>query len=260
MRLPDTIYYKDELNDEFSSADIKAKEIDGDYVYVRTSPWSKFTRFFWYRIFATPLAFLYSKIVLGQKVSGDNPLKRHRGGCFVYINHTQQVGDPFIPNVVMFPKNGYFIVHPDNISMPVLGKVTPSMGAIPLPGTLEAHRHFLDALEKRIGEGAAVCVYPEAHIWPYYTKIRPFPDTSFAYPVKYGVPAFTITNTYQKRRFSKKPRVVSYVDGPFYPDRDGADASAREKRKELRDEVYGTMCSRAENSTVEYIRYIKKED
>lgn len=99
-------------------------------------------------------------------------------------------------------------------------------------------------------------IYPEAHIWPYYTKIRPFVDTSFHYPIKYGVPAFCFTNTYQKRKGSQKPNMVTYIDGPFFPD---ASLPVREQKKELRDRIYQTMCERAKNSNAVTIQYIKKD-
>ena len=55
---PEVIYYNDLLNDEFSTAQIEAKRIDGSWKYLRNPALS----FFWYRIIATPLAFLYTKI------------------------------------------------------------------------------------------------------------------------------------------------------------------------------------------------------
>lgn len=61
-------------------------------------------------------------------------------------------------------------------------------------------------------------IYPEAHIWPFYTGIRPFPDTSFRYPVQQKLPVFCLTNTYQRRGKSHIPQIVTYLDGPFYPD------------------------------------------
>jgi hypothetical protein len=68
--------------------------------------------------------------------------------------------------------------------MPYLGRVTPYMRGLPLPDDMAATRNFTSAIEKRIDEGAAVFIYPEAHIWPYYTGIRPFGDASFSYPIK----------------------------------------------------------------------------
>lgn len=251
------IYYSDELNDEFSVAQIIPKKIDGDYQYIHSSPFKRFTHFFWYRIVATPIVFLFTKIVFHHKVIGKGVLKRYKDkGYFIYGNHTQDIGDAFIPTALSFPKDAYVIVHPNNVSMPVLGKVTPSLGALPLPDDMTAYRNFLKAIETRFSQGHAIVIYPEAHIWPYYTDIRPFTDVSFAYPVKLDAPVFCFTNTYQKSRLSKEPKIVTYIDGPVYPDKA---LSQKEQKRDLRDKVYAKMCERAKNSSVKCIEYIKRD-
>ena len=256
------IYYGDELNDEFSEARITPIKIDGNYVYDRTKGFDGFKRFLIYRVVATPLAFLYTKLVLHQSTRNGKLLKPYRKtGYFMYGNHTSNYGDPLMPNVFAFPKDVYFVVHPNNVSMPVLGKLNQYMGAMPLPDDLTAAKNFRACMEKQISRGNCVVIYPEAHIWPYYTKIRPFPDASFGYAVRLGAPVFCFTNTYQARRFLgkqlKRPKIVTYIDGPFFPDES---LGRSEKTKALRDAVYGKMCERAENSSVEFIKYIKKEE
>ena len=77
------------------------------------------------------------------------------------------------------------------------GTIVEMLGAIPVPGNKESMKNFLDAIKKRIENGNSITIYPEAHIWPYYTKIRPFKEVSFKYPVELNVPAFCMTNTYQ---------------------------------------------------------------
>lgn len=249
-----TIYYEDEHNDEFSSAVITPKKIDGGYRYIR----NRFLSAFLYNVIARPLAYLYVKLRYRQKSVGREKLRGfEKTGLYVYGNHTQAGGDPLIPNVFLFPKRVYFIVHPNNVSMPVFGKVMPYLGALPLPDDLKAYKNFLSAVSQREKEGAATVIYPEAHIWPYYTKIRDFPDTSFSYPCKTGAPVFCFTNTYKKQKLFKTPRIITYIDGPFYPDEK---LPQKQRVKDLRDRVYETMCKRAENSDTEYIRYIKKEN
>ena len=251
------IYYQDELNDEFSTAVIEPRRIDGDYVYDRRGAFRAVSRFFWYRIVATPIAFMYVKLALRQRTVGREKLKPFRKtGIFLYGNHTQAVGDPFTPNVFCFPKRVSFVVHPNNVSMPVLGRINPSLGAIPLPDTREAYKNFVECINGRIEKNHAVVIYPEAHIWPYYTRIRPFPDASFGYPCKLGSPVFCFVNTYQRRGNSPKPRMVTYIDGPYYPD---MELSLKERRARLREEVYAKMCERAELSDIEVIKYIKKD-
>ena len=92
--------------------------------------------------------------------------------------------------------------------------------------------------------------------YPYYTGIRPFPETSFKFVVNENAPAFCITTTYQKRKHRKKPGVTLFVDGPFWPDKT---LSRKDRAKKLHDEIYETMLERSKNSTYDYIVYKKYE-
>ena len=252
------IYYEDEHNDEFSTTVIKTKRIDENYRYERDSFGERLLHFFIYKVFATPLAALYLKLKFSHRIVGKEKIKPYKKeSFFMFANHTQDMADAYIPSMVSFPKDAYIIAHPNNVSMPVLGRVTPYLGAIPLPDTFAAHKKFLREIEKKLDKGCAVVIYPEAHIWPYYTKIRDFADTSFSFPVKHRRPVFAFTNTYQKKRFSKEPKIVTYIDGPFFPDES---LSPREARKKLRDEVHAAMTERAKLSGVVKIEYIKKEN
>lgn len=250
------IYYKDELNDEFSEAQIEAKKIDGSYVYIHKSLFKKITHFFWYRMVAFPIAFFYLKIVHRHKIVNKKVLKKEKNGFILYGNHTHAICDALIPTFVSYPKHTYVIVHPNNVSMPYLGRITPSLGAMPLPDDLEASKNFVEAIKYRINKGKVVMIYPEAHIWPFYTKIRPFTSLSFRYPVQFNKPVYCFTNTYQKRKHSKKHRIITYVDGPFYPD---LTKSAKESRELLRNQVYEKMVERSKNSNIELIKYVKEE-
>lgn len=250
------IYYKDALNDEFSLTEITPKKIDGDYVYVHTSPIKRFTHFFWYRIVATPLAWLYLKFKFGHKIKNAAALKKcGKSGYFIYGNHTQDIGDALIPSFVCYPKHVYTVVHANNVSMPVLGRITPSLGALPLPDTVSAARNFIRAIEKRVNDGHPVCIYPEAHIWPFYTDIRPFTDVSFRYPVMFNKPVYCLTNTYHQKKPGGRVRIITYVDGPFYPDRRKKKDA---QKRELRDAVYSAMKIRAALSNAEVIKYVRK--
>ncbi len=251
------IYYKDELQDEFSEAQITPKRIDDHYCY-EGGALRKVGRLFWYHLLAKPIAWIYLKIGFGHRMVGKEKLKAVRKtGYFLYGNHTNPGPDALIPTMLNFSGSVYVIVHANNVSMPVLGKITPSLGALPLPDTKEALKNFTKAIEHRMQKGECVAIYPEAHIWPYYTKIRPFKADSFRYPLSYSAPVYCFTNTYQKRKFRKTPRMVTYVDGPFYGD---SSLPRKEQRQALRDEVYSTMVERSKMNNVELIQYIYKEN
>lgn len=250
-----TITYTNELTDEFSYAKIKTKYIGKDYVYYRDSAFSKFSHFLWYRIIMTPIAYAYLKLKFRHRIINGEILESNKDQAFfLYGNHTQSIADAFIPTFVAMPKHCYCIVHPNNVSIPVLGKITPSLGALPLPSDLPAMRNFLNAIKKRVQENNAIVIYPEAHIWPYSTTIRPFPDDSFHYPVITDKPVYCFTNTYQKGSFGKVV-IVTYVDGPFYPDKD---LDKKDAMKKLRDQVYEAMTREARKNTVEVIHYERK--
>lgn len=100
-------------------------------------------------------------------------------------------------------------------------------------------------------------IYPEAHIWPYYTGIRPFKAVSFQYPVKLKCPVFALTNTYHRMgRKGGEAGIVTYIDGPFFADES---LNPREARQRLRDKVYFCMLERSRESDYEYIEYRRKE-
>ena len=91
------IYYRDELNDEFSDGHIDAKKIDGNYRYIRDdSPIGKAVHIFWYRIIATPLAWLYMKLHFHRRYPHscfidlflDPRAKFSVLGCFTLFSHS----------------------------------------------------------------------------------------------------------------------------------------------------------------------------
>lgn len=253
------IYYTDELNDEFSTAVITPKKIDSSWKYINDTPFKRFTHFFWYRIIATPLAWIFLKLKFSHKIIGKDILPKNKkdktNGYFIYGNHTQDIADALIPSMICFPKDVYTIVHPNNVSMPILGKITPSMGALPLPDDMGGFKNLFSAIKKRATDGNVICIYPEAHIWPYYTDIRPFVDDSFGYPISLNIPIYCFTNTYQLHK--NKVKLITYVDGPFFPDKTKTRA---EQRAEIRNKVYETMKERAKNNNVKVIEYIRREE
>lgn len=251
------IYYKNELEDEFSTAQITPKKIDGGYKYEGGIGFT-LGKLFFYEILAKPLAVCFMKIKFGHKIVNKNVLKSaKKEGYYLYGNHTNAIADALIPSLLCFPKDVSVIVHPNNVSMFLLGKITKFLGAIPLPDDINAARNFQKTLEHRLAKKNCITIYPEAHIWPYYTKIRPFKDTSFGYPIKQNAKVFCFTNTYQKRKGRKTPRMVTYIDGPFIAD---ASLSLKEQKASLRNQVYDAMCKKALHNNVEIIKYKKIED
>ncbi|MCD8005217.1 MAG: hypothetical protein LUE91_06135 [Oscillospiraceae bacterium] len=244
-------YYKT-LLDDFVESSNQNFALPEDYVWIRKGKKSRFARPVLYAI-AYLFALIYGKGVLHLKIVRTVDMKDYRNtGAVVYGNHTQPIGDVFVPALACAPKRCYTIASPANLGIPVIGALLPWMGALPIPSDFKQMRKFLGAVRQRLQENNCIIVYPEQHVWPYCTQIRPYPATSFDYAVKNKVPAFCMTTTYQHRRFSEKPRATVYLDGPFYAD---ASLSPQAQKEALRDQVYACMQKRSKQSTYQYMEY-----
>lgn len=249
------IYYETEQDDFTDNENLNVKVIDENYKYLNNNIFWKVLSFGLYRIIMKPFAYLYMKIKFDFKIENKKVLKEARdSGAFLYLNHTQTLGDALIPNVLKFFRKVYVVVHPDNVSMKFLGKIAELSNGLPTPGNTGAAKKFMNAITECIENKNFVAIYPEAHVWDYYTKIREFKEESFRYPAKLDVPTYAITTTYRKRK-NKNPRIVTFVDGPFYADENKTYA---EQKLELRDKILEVMNERAKTNDVEYIKYIKK--
>ena len=251
-----TIYYSDEQNDDFSGYNIKKTPLVTGYKYIRSGWLFKIFEFLFYYGVMIPVVFTLQKVFSHQKFANRKVLKQaKKEGCFIVSNHTQVQNDSYVGPLAVFPKKCFIICNPQVLSVSVLRLGMQAYGCIPLGGTYMERKDFLNCIETRLNEGKTVIVYPEAHVWPYYTKIRSFDYQPFLYIAKQKKPMFVLTNCYQKRRFLKRPKIVTYADGPFYPDRT---LNLRKAAMQLRDIAYETLCARTkEYSTCEYIKYIK---
>ena len=250
------IYYTDELNEEFSQARIVPRVIDREYPYFHNSLWN-FASFMMQNWFSMPVKLLFAQWKFRIRYVGKEKFKtcRHQG-YFIYGNHTQPFADTFIPSLANYPKRNFFIVSPENVSMPGLRLLAEMLGAIPIPCDFEGMKRFMKCVEEKIQKKHSVTIYPEAHIWPYYTHIRPFKAVSFQYPVRLSCPAFALTNTYHRRgKKGDRVQIITYIDGPFYPDET---LGFKQRQKELRDRVYACMTERSRESGFEYIEYRKR--
>lgn len=246
-------YYSDELNDEVLKDDIIPDKIDENYKYTHKNPFWNITADLVYRI-AVILTYIYFKIKYKFKYENKKVLRGYKNkGYFVYANHTQEFLDVFGPTYYNFPKRIYVIANPKNVSMKGLKTFVRMMGGLPTPDTLGACKNFFNEIQYSMKKKFAIIVYPEAHVWPYYTKIRNFKSVSFKYPVDLNIPSFCATTTYQRGK-NGKCKIITYLDGPFFPDNTLNKKQAQEK---LRNEIYEKMCERSKLSNFEKFQYRK---
>lgn len=251
------IYYSDPINDDFAGTNIQTCALDDSFRFVHTGLLWRALSWLVYYLIALPIVWLVAKLWLGLKFENRRALSQLRQtGVFLYGNHTL-ILDAFVGPLAAFPKRCYIVAGPDAVSIPGLRTLVMLLGALPIPTTLSGMRCFLDAVSLRCREGACIAVYPEAHIWPYYTGVRSFPDTSFRYPVREGVPAVAMVTSYRRRRglfrFCKRPGMTVTISDPMEAD---AALPPRKAQTELCKQAFHFMDTTAKGKDqVCYIRY-----
>ena len=257
-------YYESETDDPIKT-DEQEKKIEvglpEGYEFIPKHWWTRVYSAVLFRIFWI-FGQWYERHYWQAKFYGREKLKEARGkGYVIYANHTNPFHDVFGPALAA-DRRIFTIISPVNLKIPGIGKFLPYIGGLPLGKTAEEKKAFNAAVDKRLAQKKVLVVYPEAHVWPYYTGIRKFPagDKSFKYAERNGLPVYTMTTTYHRRKDKKRgdlPRMEVYVDGPFWPDKG---LSSEENRAMLARKAYDSMVKYSQKNTYEYFEYIKKTE
>lgn len=254
-------YYESEEDDPIKTSEQEKKIEVGlpeNYEFIPKNPFTRLYSAVLFRIFKI-FGQYYERGYWQAKFYGREKLKLAKGkGYVIYANHTNPFHDVFGPAIAA-DRRIFTIISPVNLKVPGIGKYIPLIGGLPLGKTKSEKEAFNKAVDKRLAERHALVVYPEAHVWPYATKIRKFPagERSFKYAVRNNLPIFTMTTTYHKRKDNKRgelPRMDIYLDGPFYPD---PDKSESENMTELAKKAYDSMVKYSKNNSYEYFTYKK---
>ena len=255
-------YYTSEEDDPIKTEEQEGKvevRLPENYEFIPKNPFVKLYSAALFRIFKL-FGQYYERGYWQVKVYGREKLKKARGkGYVLYANHTNPFHDVFGPAIAA-DRRIFTIISPVNLKVPGIGKVLPYIGGLPLGKTKEEKEAFHAAADKRLKQGNCLVIYPEAHVWPYATKIRKFPagDRSFTYAARNNLPVFTMTTTYHKRKDKKRgdlPRMDVYIDGPFWPE---AGKTEEENRAKLAKEAYDSMVKYSKKNSYEYFQYRPK--
>lgn len=258
MKPKKTVYYFDALADDFAGTKITRKALPENFRYAHKDIFSRMFSFLLYWVIAVPVLFLPVKWIYGIKVRGKRNVRGLRKkGVFFYCNHTQIVDSMAVQLFVAGAKRTYIVADQDATSIPGIRYLVQLLGCIPVPDGPKQHKDFVDCIRYRIKQKRAISIFPEAHIWPYSTHIRPYTDASFVYPAELGAPVVPLCVTYRQRKFRKAaaPAMTIHVGRPIYPDKS---LSLPERKAKLRKAVYEYMLDMsAEDENVEYVRYVK---
>ena len=258
MKPKKTVYYFDALADDFAGTKIKRRPLPERFVYAHKDIFSRFFSWLLYWVIAVPILYFPVKWIYGIRVSGKQNVRHlRRKGAFFYTNHTQVIDAMLIQLYVARPKRTYIVANQDATSIKGIRYLIQLLGCVPVPETPSEHADFVECLRYRNKQRRNVSIFPEAHIWPYYTHIRPFSDGSFIYPAEFNAPVVPVVVTYRKRRVFRfgAPGMHVHIGKAVYPD---MSLSLPERKKKLRDYVYYFMRDMsAECENVEWVRYVK---
>lgn len=238
------------IKDDIIESKNQSYKLKDNYKYIHKNIFYIIASYLVYYLFL--IVSVFYKLFKGIKYNNRKLLK---GKYFLYGNHTSQFGDIFNPILMSFPKRCYIICSPANLGIPVIGKLLPLLGAIPIPEDLHQMVEFKKCIKHHINKGNPVVIYPEAHLWPWYTGIREFDSVSFMYPAELNTKVYICTTTYTKAKHDK-PKMSLYIDGPFVKD---DNLNKHDNADKFRNEVYDTLKEKSKLSNYDYITYKKKD-
>ena len=256
-----TIYWKDELHDDFDEVGLSRPSVPEGYKYKRTNPIINFFSAILYHGIAKPILGIYC-VFKGIRFKGKKNLKVLKGqGAYLYCNHTA-ITDvfKFQCQCFFFGRRVNILGYPDTLTMPVVRNLARALGYLPVPlkGDLKNMIALTEACDFYVKKKQYILIYPEAHIWPYYTKIRNFVSGSFNYPANSNAPVVPIVTTWRKPKIGKKPKQVVLIGQPIFPKEE---LSVADNKNYLHEKCLAAMKQMSESvEQYEYIKYIKVEE
>jgi len=193
-------YYFDELKDDFANNNIQQKPLPKKWNYYPRNPLYKFFKAVMY-YFALAMLTILIKVFFGAKLKNKKVLKDRKDkkkGCFIYGNHTGWVTDATSGHMACFPHQTYILVSPDVVNIKGIRWFVKCLGAIPIPENRQNFVRYIKSSKQMTDNGHSIVIYPEAHIWPKYNKIREFGSGSFNLPCKFGLPCYAKTTVFKK--------------------------------------------------------------
>lgn len=192
------------------------------YDYLQNSFWKTF---FHYLALYPVLGILriLNTLAFGLHIHG---IKRYKAlkhtGVVGVCNHVHYMDCTMIA-LALFRKRMYFMTLEENFRIPVVKQLIRILGAVPQSNHPHRTKELFNQLEQALKKGAAVQIYPERVLRPYYNLgIRKMQRGAFKMAVDAQVPVLPMVITYREpkglyRLFKKKPCMDLWILDPIYP-------------------------------------------
>jgi len=256
------IYFSDIYNDDFDETSLARPGVPKEYKYIRKNPFLVFINAFLYYGLAKPVLSI-GCIFNGIKVYNRDKLKELRKaktGVFLYGNHVA-IMDVFKVQAFVVHRRVNIIGFSDSLAISkFVTFLVRAFGFLPLPEPTDFTniKKLQEAIEYSIKvKRQHILIFPEAHIWPYYTKIRDFKNGSFHYPAKLNAPIMPFVTVWRKVWWRKKPCQTIVFGDLIYPKKE---YDVHQNRDYLREECLKQMNNLSHSfKQYEYVKYVYRE-
>lgn len=198
-------------------------ELTDDYEYIVNDPiFNFFSDLIFYII--TPILWIFNKVMFGFEIEGIEKLRKISGGKITISNHIHPM-DCTMNGIINFPERTYFPTLATNFKIPFIRHLIRILYAIPIPKKLKQKEEFFNQINEALLSGKTVHMYPEAALWPYYEKIRPFKKGAFKMAVTANCPIVPILYKFEEPTgifalYKKKKCIHAQILEPVYPNQD----------------------------------------
>ena len=233
--------------------------VDENYNYqkswlVRVCQW------FLYYFIAKPLFYIYGKLYLGIKVKGKKNLKGIKTGAITVSNHVHYLDFSIATTFIGRWKRSHVISNRENFDVPVAGRLISAYGVMPLPDTPKATINFYKQISVYLKKKRFIHIFPEATMWPYYNKLRPFKSGAFHFAIANNVPVIPYVILFRKSKgvgkiVRKRPKITVVICKPIYAN---FDLDKKEQIADLCEQTHSIMQQVLDkNQSYDYFLYVK---
>lgn len=198
-------------------------------------------------IIITPILWILNRVLFGFDVEGVDNLRKVSGGKVTISNHVHPM-DCTMNGLINFPERTYFPTLATNFKIPFIRHLIRVLYAIPIPKKTAQIEKFFEQIKKALAEGKTIHMYPEAALWPYYEKIRPFKKGAFKMAAEAGCPIVPILYTFEEpdgifALYKKKKCIHAKVLEPIYPNLNLSKNEIAEDLQKRVMEEYNKYCN-----------------
>ena len=191
------------------------------------------------RLLVIPLLFVINRAFWGLKIKDIKNLKSlRRRGAITVANHVHSMDATFV-SIGTYPRNMNFSSIKSNFEIPFVRWIVRILGGFPIPENTAGMMKFTKDIGKALKRGRLIHFYPEAALWPYHKKLRPFKNGAFRFAVQFDAPVLPSVIVFKERKL-RKPAARLIILEPVEPP-DKSLGSMKKRTEILRDLTYEKM-------------------